>query len=144
MIYTLNSWSYFCDDLTNLSNYSSHVSGAKVAYGLGWAGTGVSAVLNARSMIYKSRHIHLYNEKQKKKQIYGTTDDTDDDEYDEDEELDDESKNWAETIVEILKNPICDKTISEQADKLQKQIKRLGRELKRVEKNETIQLLLQR
>ena len=72
-------------------------------------------------------------------------DDEEDEELDDEgKERDDELKNWVDTVIEILKNPICGETISEQAVWLQNQIKSLKQELKRVEENNTMQLLLQR
>ena len=135
------------------------ISAGKVAYGFAWAGTAVTVPLEVRDVIYKARHIHLYNKKKKeqgkkemdseKKKEQGKKEEDKtiscDSRTDSDDDIDDDYKstgNVGDQLIGYLTDTIRDMTISERAKQLRKNVKILKKETARIEKDETIQKLI--
>ena len=126
-------------------------SGARTAFGLAGLAAGLAVILDLRTIIYTSRHIHLYQTRRNNAAEDHQHDHGEDValEYDANQE---EQTNLAKTvegvkwtgnpIIAIFTNPFLDMTISERASKLRQYVKCLSKQLSMLEKNPAIQILL--
>ena len=120
--------------------------GAKAAYGLSWAAVGVFAILDIRTIIYKSRHIDLYRKKQNS-QVDDVTNGRGKNDFakkpeNRKQEIKPVEDLVGDAIVDYLTDPFLDMTISERAKNLREYVTVIRQQEKMISENEAIQLLL--
>ena len=113
---------------------------------MSWAAVGVFAILDIRTLIYKSRHIDLYRKKQN-----GQFDDFSaghhknvfprkpEDQKQVKKHIEDL---LGEAIIGYITDPFLDMTISKRAQKLREYVRVIRQQEKMISENEAIQLLL--
>ena len=113
---------------------------------MSWAAVGVFAILDIRTIIYKSRHIDLYRKKQNS-QVDDVTNGRSKNDFAKKSENRKQVKKPVEdlvggAIVDYITDPFLDMTISERAKNLREYVTDIRQQEKMISENEAIQLLL--
>ena len=128
-------------------------SGAQTAYGLSGVASGMAAIVDLRTIIYKSRHVHLYRAKLHNAEEDDHHDVSEDVNFEDDANQEEKTNSvnivegfkWTgNTIIRIFTDPFLDMTISKRASKLRQYVKCLQKQLSMIEKDRAIQILLKR